>query len=253
MASSKTTPIRLGDSAIDLVSKLPRVLAPSVKTFTFIKYVPTSGADLGSGAPTKPSTGRSDVPATVDAASNDFLSIVKRLLRHIPDRTQERQATEEMTARNVMRSGFKQGNFRPSPVLALALGSKCELRDGTWGHIPMMDFHCEPSPEHLALAGAALIEMGQLRGAIVNSGGSYHYYGFDVIKGHTAWTDFIGNCLLLTSYTDTRYIAHRLINGACSLRITASKGKPKNPRVEGILRDGVLILPVTARSKRAVG
>ena len=119
---------------------------------------------------------------------------------------------------------------RLSNDTVLALCSKCKLRDGSIGHIPMMDFRCLPSPENLDRVKAILKGLGQRNGAIVESGRSYHFYGFELLD-QNEWIRFLAQCLLLHPFTDSRYIAHRLIGGTCALRITATKLKPKVPIV----------------------
>ena len=116
----------------------------------------------------------------------------------------------------------------------LALCSKVKLRDGSSGHIPMMDFRCKPGAPNLEGTVVALREAHDGDGAILNSGRSYHFYGFSVLDGE-AWLRFLARSLLLAPFTDARYIAHRLLDGLCALRISASKEKPIVPFVEALL------------------
>lgn len=116
----------------------------------------------------------------------------------------------------------------------LALCSTCINVDGLVKHIPMMDFRCKPTASNLKKIRIALAELGQKRGAILQSGRSYHYYGFDLLNQED-WVKFLAKCLLLAPIADARYIAHRLIEGIGALRITASETKPETPFIVDIL------------------
>jgi hypothetical protein len=116
----------------------------------------------------------------------------------------------------------------------LALCSNCRFLDRSVGHIPMMDFRCPPSVKNLDRVTIALKQIGQKRGAILETGKSYHFYGFDVLD-EKQWTQFLAKCLLLSPLVDTRYIAHRLQIGTCVLRLTSCVQKPKVPVVVRIL------------------
>jgi hypothetical protein len=111
---------------------------------------------------------------------------------------------------------------------ALAIHSKVRIKGGATRHLPMMDFSCKPTPQSLRIVIKALKLMGQEKGAVVLSGKSFHYFGFQVLT-EKGWREFLGRCLLLAPITDSRYIGHRLIDGACSLRISPNhaSGVPK--------------------------
>lgn len=115
----------------------------------------------------------------------------------------------------------------------LAIYSICRLRDGASAHIPMMDFSCIPTAHNLEMVNSCIKAIG-LRGAILESGRSYHFYGFDLLN-HNEWIKFMAKSLLLAPNTDSRYIAHRLLGGACVLRISASERKPVIPFVSNVL------------------
>ncbi len=98
----------------------------------------------------------------------------------------------------------------------------------------MMDFRWVPSSKALDGILSALRTAGVRTGAILESGRSYHFYGFDLLD-QGDWLQFMGKCLLIAPLTDSRYIAHRLIDGACALRITPDKNHPKVPTVAAFL------------------
>ncbi len=116
------------------------------------------------------------------------------------------------------------------PDVALALTSLVTLRDRGSGHIPMLDLKCDVSPRAEHVLVDLLRRIGTPHGALLDSGQSYHYYGFGVIS-ESEWRVFLGKCLLSASLVDTRYIAHRLIDGFCSLRVNATATKRKIPTV----------------------
>ncbi len=103
-------------------------------------------------------------------------------------------------------------------------------------HIPMMDFRCEPSSRNLKLVVEAMRRVGQQDGVVLESGRSYHYYGFNLLD-EAGWLDFMYRNLLLTPFVDARYIGHRLLAGIARLRITASRGKPTVPHRVASLRE----------------
>ncbi|HEY6231476.1 MAG TPA: hypothetical protein VIW64_09430 [Pyrinomonadaceae bacterium] len=120
------------------------------------------------------------------------------------------------------------------PATLVSLLSKCKLGDGSIAHIPMLDFHDEPSERNLARVKSALKKLGQKRGAILESGRSYHFYGFDLLDDER-WMEFMAKSLLLAPLTDLRFLAHRLLEVTGSLRITSSEAKPKVPMVVDVL------------------
>jgi hypothetical protein len=122
--------------------------------------------------------------------------------------------------------------------VVLAICSKCRLADGSVAHIPMMDFRCKSSPENQKKVESSLRGVGQKAGYILESGRSYHYYGIDLMD-EKSWIQFMGKCLLLSPLVDSRYIAHRLIEGTCALRISTSERHPTFPMVVANLQERV--------------
>src|SRR5207237_220139 len=97
-------------------------------------------------------------------------------------------------------------------------------------HIPMMDFRCEPSVRGQQIVLSSMKRLGQRAGLVLESGQSYHYYGFDLMD-ECEWRDFMYRALLLTPFVDARYVGHRLLAGRARLRISATRSKPAVPRV----------------------
>ena len=97
----------------------------------------------------------------------------------------------------------------------------------------MMDFACKVQTENLKLIQLLIQFMG-LRGAILESGKSYHIYGFYLID-ENAWLNLMSKFLLSAPLADFRYIAHRLLGRTCVLRLTNNAMKPTIPSVKMIV------------------
>ncbi len=101
-------------------------------------------------------------------------------------------------------------------------------------HIPMMDFHCEPTQENLEKIQEFCKFIGQKNGAILSSGRAFHYYGTHPMD-QAEWLNFLGTCLLFNNYTGGRYIAHSLRKGYCTLRISVKNTHGVVPRIVAVL------------------
>ena len=121
-----------------------------------------------------------------------------------------------------------------SPQEAVALSSKVRLRNGETAHIPMMDFRCKYTEANSKVIVRALRAMGQEQGMLVESGRSYHFYGLHLLSSE-AWTRFLALGVLFSPIVDVRYIAHRLADGACRLRIGPGPGKTFMPVVREVI------------------
>lgn len=138
-----------------------------------------------------------------------------------------------------------RAEYPPESDLSLVVSSRVTSSGTPWlwfrgpavSHIPMMDFRCEPSDRSLEFVVKAMRKLGQRKGIVLESGRSYHYYGFELLD-EEEWRDFMHRSLLLTPFVDPRYIGHRLLAGTARLRITASRGKPAVPRVVADLSEG---------------
>jgi hypothetical protein len=112
----------------------------------------------------------------------------------------------------------------------LGVCSLVHLADGRSAQIPMMDFMCSLSLTHQALLLRLLENLAQDKGVLLESGRSYHYYGFRLLD-FTEWQVFMGKCLLLSGFADDRYVGHQLVDGHCVLRLSAGKLKKSVPTV----------------------
>jgi len=94
----------------------------------------------------------------------------------------------------------------------------------------MMDFICAPSESNLTMLAEMVSKLGLGRGYILESGRSYHYYGFRLLT-LTEWEKFLGQCLLMYGFADDRYIGHQLVDGHCVLRLSSGALKNFTPRL----------------------
>lgn len=240
--------LAIGTLAPDLVLRIHE-LVPSVRSLTFHTYPVTEGLEdrLAQSADTslrkvfqraarlRRVTG-TDLPyweSMLAAASPRRMTLlIRESLKHDPNREikTRREVSVEQLDTNYLSAMMSHIDDRE----VLALCSKVMLRDGSLGHIPMMDFRCRPSPDNLERTVLAITEVYKGLGVILNSGRSYHFYGFSVLSADD-WLRFMASNLLLSPFTDARYIAHRLLDGLCALRITSTKDKPIVPYVEAVL------------------
>ncbi len=236
--------ISIGSTALEVLHELKR-RNPQIGQVSFITYPDAPGFEersLGGGpalrdifhraASLAASTG-CDVPLWDIAwclanAPDVFEQLIAQALGHDVEGQPrqpfvfEKPASAEQFVQDKIR-GLKS-NF------VLAVCSKCHLADGSIAHIPMLDFRCKPSPGNEQKVESSLRAVGQRSGYVLESGRSYHYYGLDLMD-EKSWIQFMGKCLLLSPVVDSRYIAHRLIDGASALRINTSCRHPKQPTV----------------------
>jgi hypothetical protein len=116
----------------------------------------------------------------------------------------------------------------------VAISSRLELSGQGEAHLPMLDFRCPHSDAAVALLRGLFQELKQERGVLVKSRRSYHYYGLNIVS-KAGLTEFLARALLASPVVDSRYIGHRMLDGACRLRISAAQGKGQIPVVEEIL------------------
>lgn len=128
----------------------------------------------------------------------------------------------------------------------IGIRSLVTLADGSFAHIPMVDFSLPKSPENLAIIKKRIRNItGEEKGLILESGKSYHYYGVN-LRTEESWQEFMAKCLLTSIFqgkdqpfievADSRYIGHSLLGGACVLRISANAERKLIPVVVDVLQ-----------------
>jgi hypothetical protein len=120
------------------------------------------------------------------------------------------------------------------PKESLFVSSQIKLVNRRWVHIPMMDFTCYDTDEDLEKVVFAISTIGLKPGVLLRSGKSFHFYGYSPLSPNQ-WLQFLGKCLLLVPISDARYIGHRMIDGACTLRLSSGFERGNEPYVAKII------------------
>lgn len=139
---------------------------------------------------------------------------------------------ESVPATDLGNAFWKQRFESLGDEFVLAASSKVKLKDGTLAHLPMIDFKCAPTQQNVDMAYDAFKKIGRTDGVLLNSGNSFHYYG-ETLMNETEWRAFLGHCLLLSDFIDTRYVGHALINNDCRLRLSTT---PLNPFIPTVVK-----------------
>ena len=237
--------VEVGWDAISLVKHLPE-LVPDIRVLTLVEYRPTPSLSerlvsdpAAKGVVEAADTLRIrtenalpywDAVLTAAWASASFETFVVEALEHTPGATRVTQ----MTIEELREGGLDRAVDSLSDEFVLGLGSLCVVADGASAHLPLMDFRMLPRLQDVDKLKMALHTLGQRRGAILHSGRSYHYYGFELMT-RDAWIEFCAKCLLLSPLTDVRFIGHRILAGSAALRLTRSTRKPHVPTIVAAL------------------
>jgi len=236
----------LGADAFELIRGL-RELMP-IREYRFIRYLPSPSieqwvARSPNGRKVKKIADRIWQAAGADSLvtredlltpiwqAHDFDRFVSKSLVH--DSAWEDRARFHVDAKKMTPRWMEMEKQRLGDEKVLAICSQCRTKSGSVWQIPMMDFHCPPTDQNLSRLKKALWSIGERSGAILESGRSYHFYGFRLLT-QKQWSDFIARCLLLSPLVDQRYVAHRLLGGMSVLRITSSRTKPYVPKVVSV-------------------
>jgi hypothetical protein len=100
----------------------------------------------------------------------------------------------------------------------LTISSKVKLNNGTVYHLPLLDFHIPVNKENEIMC-VEIIKSLELKGFLLNSGKSYHFYGTNIITESTL-IDLLAQALLFAPIIDRAWISHQLIERRCCLRIS---------------------------------
>jgi hypothetical protein len=230
--------------ALDVVTALCR-MHPQVARVSFLTYAPSLGLEerlreshpvlrpLFDKATQLRAVSEQSMPywesVLVAAWSGPHLNLMlTEALRHDHEREPSRRF--DVGVEEINREYLRRTASQLPPGMVLGLTSACWLRDGSIRHIPMMDFRVIPQSREMNSLQMALETLGILSGIVLESGRSYHIYGSELLDP-SGWIQFMSKCLLIAPIVDARYIAHRLIEGSCVLRLTATDRKPKIPTV----------------------
>jgi|ERR1041384_305325 hypothetical protein len=203
--------IEVGDTAPKFIMALVR-MNPELQSLSFTMYAPIPGVHERLG----------------NLGNRPAAEIVSSFLRHDNHTNKHWQ----VAANNLTNDTINQKIADLPSNLALGLESKCIFQDTSVKYIPMMDFKLGQSMSNLELL-KEFLERLAYKGVIVDSGASYHFYGFEFLD-HSRWVKFMGECLLVP-WSDARWIGHSLLAEGGDLRISATEMKPKVPVVCQVL------------------
>lgn len=226
---SSWVPAAMGQSAAELIASLGRHI-PQLRRVSFLRYDvrPPASKRLPGVAVGEDWVPGLDILARVRHAADPEGAV--RTLLAAGDRDEvSRLEWVDVQAVKTLRAPALEGQ-------AVGLSSLCEFEDGQPRHLPLLDFACPKGSEHEHFVRAAAVGLGLQRGALVDSGASYHLYGFEPLT-EVQWRDFMARSLLLAPYVDARYVAHRLLGGVGVLRVGAAPGKDTEPTVIAYLGD----------------
>lgn len=105
----------------------------------------------------------------------------------------------------------------------LLVRSELRLQSGSTAFLPMLDLSCPCQGENARTIRKLVKLSGSPVGVLVRSGRSYHFYGVTLFS-EKEWLRFMSLALLFAPVTDSRYIAHRMLDGECRLKVVDSDG-----------------------------
>lgn len=112
----------------------------------------------------------------------------------------------------------------------LSVTSEVRFLCGAILHLPMCDFRCPVTKKNEMQVTQIAYHLLPQGGVLINSGGSYHLLGTKTIT-HDELIRFFGSCLMFTPVMDRMYIAHHLIRGYGSLRISRNANSIHFPTI----------------------
>ncbi len=101
----------------------------------------------------------------------------------------------------------------------VALSSRVSTNDGGRMHLPLLDFALPHSSDNTKIVAHAADQLG-LPYAVLGTTHSYHYYGLRILPAEQYLGEFLGRALLLAPLVDARWIAHQLMDGLATLRVS---------------------------------
>ena len=222
-----------GSSAVEMVYHLPaKMKFAKGDCFHLKTYVPTPGVERRL---------KLDVRSLACLTAEQLLArhprvseLARQLVRGVE--VDESQGTIPLRVAELASGLPKLVSQSEHKKEALALYSICTDSERNIWHIPMMDFRIESGEDigQLRLLKECVGKLKQTDGILLNSGNSYHYYGFQRLSHHE-WVRFMTACLLLEPLVDVRYIAHRMLAGKAALRLTKAPEKNYEPKIVACL------------------
>ena len=218
-------PIPKGLPAIDLVARIAIALSvvPTESRLEFVRYRPRPGAAQRLGMKTD------DAPSFLNEARDpgSLSRVVGELISH---QQNEDEATVSLARADVLGHGLEGLQLGLAADMVLGVSSRVTTGEGLTRHLPLLDMKVPPGAGMPDAVRDIARAMGVVHGAVVESGGSYHLYGFQLLDPGE-WVSFTARALLAQPFVDTRYVAHRMLAGRAVLRLTTCALKPVEPTV----------------------
>ncbi len=176
------------------------------------------------------------------------ISNVYLIAHHVGNNWRQINSTPEKQAKNLLNGlitepPIKEQAYNRESFLKLELDdlenlgenvvwsitSKVKCFDGSTKHMPMINFHPEEGVKLPEIIEATKLITDNKSGFFLETGRYYHYYG-NFLLDNKDWTKFLSRFLASCFLVSPRYIAHRIYDGYCTLRLTTDKKyKPKIP------------------------
>lgn len=112
----------------------------------------------------------------------------------------------------------------------VGLSSRLTLRDGSIGHLAMLDFRCEINSTNLAILEMICDAIYEGDYVVVDSGHSYHACGFSLISPAQR-IEFLSKALLFSPIIDVAYLSHQLRQEFSSIRISRGGSSDLLPKI----------------------
>ncbi len=135
---------------------------------------------------------------------------------------------QTVTRQQVLGGALKQMCQNKGRSNWIGMTSEVVLDDGSTAHIPMLDFRCRISPLNRKLVGEVTKRLLPGGAFLLEAGTVYQAYGKKTIPPK-AFAPLLGQALLFGNVVNHRYIAHQLIDGKCSVRLSAGSTKKSVP------------------------
>ncbi len=115
----------------------------------------------------------------------------------------------------------------------LAICSDARLRSGAIAHFPLLDLRCTASPEGDAIIMRIARRLFEGGGVVLRSSKSYHLVGRVPVSAEQL-RRVLAQSLFYAPLVDRMYVAHHLLRGRCTLRISALPMQASGPIVVAI-------------------
>ena len=135
---------------------------------------------------------------------------------------------ETVVVDNLLRSRLRAAASDVASGEVVALESTIMTATGVQLHLPMLDFASKAKRPGARGAVEAAVRALGMPGLLLESGQSFHFYGRSLMDADAMQT-FLTRAVLLAPVVDQRWVAHQLLERACSLRIspTSRGGWPR--------------------------